>query len=276
MNRRILGALTLVCAITTNASDPSARTWRLTPDGSGDAPYLAAAMDSAAAGDTVLVAPGEYVIESTIVTDGIVLRSETGPLHTRFTSAVGTSGALVCSGLDEPTEISGIWFQGFPASGFTNGGVISIVHCNQIVVRGCVFVGNNKAGVSIFSESFTQIQSNTFANNTYSIYATLSSGIAFNNIFWDPIYGISALVAFACNDILNLSDLPILSRNGNFSLDPGFCAENNYRLASSSPCVAGNSPFGQACGLIGALPADCQTTSVETRTWGAVKALYRN
>jgi hypothetical protein len=40
-----------------------ARTWRVTVDGTGDAPTIEAAMDSAAAFDTVLVAPGEHVIE---------------------------------------------------------------------------------------------------------------------------------------------------------------------------------------------------------------------
>jgi predicted outer membrane repeat protein len=66
--------------------------------------------------------------------------------------------------------------------------------------------------------------------------------------------------------------------NGNFSADPQFCGvqgSTNYFLQSDSPCNAGNHPDGEPCGLIGAFPQGCGTVSTETRTWGAIKSIYK-
>jgi hypothetical protein len=64
----------------------------------------------------------------------------------------------------------------------------------------------------------------------------------------------------------------------NFSLDPEFCGlpeSGNYFLKSTSPCLPENNPFGFAV-PIGPLPQGCGTVAVEEKTWGGVKALYRD
>lgn len=63
--------------------------------------------------------------------------------------------------------------------------------------------------------------------------------------------------------------------NGNFSLDPQFCDldNRNFRLQASSPCLPGNHPQGDPCGLIGVYGSGC-ATAVEPTTWGAIKAHY--
>lgn len=59
MLRYVLAAVAALCA----ATPCDARTWYILPDGSGDAPTIRAGVDSAAAGDSVLVACGEYTNE---------------------------------------------------------------------------------------------------------------------------------------------------------------------------------------------------------------------
>lgn len=61
----------------------------------------------------------------------------------------------------------------------------------------------------------------------------------------------------------------------NMYLDPLFCDEEtgDFRIAIQSPCAPENSPEG--CGLIGALPAECDIVPVERITWGQIKAGYR-
>jgi hypothetical protein len=69
-----------------------------------------------------------------------------------------------------------------------------------------------------------------------------------------------------------------LGSNGNFELDPAFChlPSGDLTLYDISPCAPALAPPG--CGLIGALPVGCSTTSVrstQSTSWGAVKATFR-
>ena len=67
-----------------------------------------------------------------------------------------------------------------------------------------------------------------------------------------------------------------LGIEGNFARDPQFCdiAIGDLTLQGSSPCLPGNHPQGEDCGLIGAFDQGCGPTAVELSTWGAVKAAF--
>jgi hypothetical protein len=67
-----------------------------------------------------------------------------------------------------------------------------------------------------------------------------------------------------------------IGENGNICLDPQFCSDSpggdeNWSIQSDSPCA----PEQSGCGLIGAWDVGCGTTAAESRTWGGVKALFR-
>jgi hypothetical protein len=69
--------------------------------------------------------------------------------------------------------------------------------------------------------------------------------------------------------------------SGNMTQAPSFCHpmqcqgnwhERNFGVTMDSPCL----PENNSCGLlIGALSWGCTTTSIEPRSWGSIKAAYR-
>ena len=266
---RISSFLLLIAALLTPLSI-DARTWRITVDGTGDAPSIEAAMDSAAAWDTVLVAPGQHVIERVFLADGVVLIGEEGPTQTRLVPYPnpigGVQSRLVCRFLSRTTQISGFWFEGFG-----DEGAISATSGYNVEVSECVFV-RNEIGIAAYDWGILAIQHNTFFGNWTAIRIDGAYGHCWENIIWDRAYGLEGLNVW-CNDVLDLDDVTTY-RPGNFSLDPQFCGVDDYRIMASSPCAPGNVPLSNPCGFIGALPVGCAPTPVQERTWGGVKALY--
>jgi parallel beta-helix repeat protein len=260
------GFVVLAIGVSLAKTPADARTWRVTPDGTGDAPTLMAVMDSVSAGDTVLVAPGEFVITTVGVPDAVVVIGEEGPLETRIIPY----GFHVLSGFGcgDFAEVSGLWFDGF-----RNGagiGAVNVFNVTGARIYGCVFT-NNEFGISLFASSVT-IENNTFVGNNWALYGR-AGGWCHYNIIWDPVQDLGAFVT-TCNDVLRLEDVPEFWRPANFSADPQFCGADDFRIMTTSPCTPGNSPLGDNCLLIGALPVFCTPTVVEQRTWGQIKALY--
>jgi len=255
----------------------SARTWYIKADGTGDAPFIWSGIDSAVAGDTVLVGPGTYQVGSMEMKDGVILRSEAGPYLTKLnpTPDLPPTG-IACQQLVDPrTEISGFWFDGFPDP--AGLGTIWIRNCFNLHITNNILT-NNQVGIVLSSaggSNFVYVENNTMVGNVgFGIVGSLN-GIFQNNIVWDRALNVDAFVVVRCNDFLDLSDTRWFGIN--FQADPQFCgaAADNYFLQGDSPCAAGQSPLGAQCGLIGALPVGCSTTPVENKTWGAIKALYR-
>jgi hypothetical protein len=102
-----LAALLLVLFI---ASRLESRTWYINGGGTGDAPTIQAGVDSAAAGDTVLVGAGTYTDTTHVligaedravcvhVYKNIVLFAEKGPRETVIDYSTGDAGVYVASG----------------------------------------------------------------------------------------------------------------------------------------------------------------------------------
>jgi predicted outer membrane repeat protein len=128
--RRLLAFWLLACA----GTDPAAaRTWHVPQE----QPTIAAGLAAAAAGDTVLVACGDYAEYGLAMVEGVVLRSETGLADCVTVDAQGQGRVISCEDLSAATVIEGLTF----ANG--TGAAASGVFCNHAspVFRDCAVVG---------------------------------------------------------------------------------------------------------------------------------------
>lgn len=150
---RTLGLVVLL------VSPSFAATWVVFPDGTGDAPTIPAAMDSASTGDEVLVMPGVYSWSSQgasgedmiSVTPGVEVRSASGPAAT-IIDAEGMGRVIASVGGDATTVIEGFTITGGAGTGHGGGIFLS---SSDAVVRGNVIHGNTsvKDGAGVYTES---------------------------------------------------------------------------------------------------------------------------
>lgn len=173
-----------------------ARTWHVEVNGSGDAPTIQAAVDSAAAGDVILVGPGRYTWANqgggdpdyamiTILRgqNGFTIRSATGPGST-ILDAQHNGRVMFIQGLN------GITVEGFtmtggeaPVTGYQAGGALW-VHLSSDVVRNCVFVDNHAqtgagiwcGGVSTFTVEDCEFRDNVATSGAAIFFINSTTG----------------------------------------------------------------------------------------------------
>jgi predicted outer membrane repeat protein len=123
-------------------------TWYITPDGTGDAPTIQAGVDSASAGDTVLVACGTYYgcpyVEpsgsraSIRMKSGLTLRSETGDPTCAVIDAQQEGRVMICD------SVLGSGVQGFTfKGGLAPDGGGAIFLDSDLTLDNVVFTGNS-------------------------------------------------------------------------------------------------------------------------------------
>jgi hypothetical protein len=147
-------AACLLGALAVPAAGVSARTWRIDPDGSGDAPTIQAGIDSAQAGDTVLLAAGTYRWSSQGGTGGSMLHLAPGvSLRGESGAAATVLDAEMQGRLLSCAHVGAVLIEGLT---FTNGrqlspedvqgGAIDVRGSSTPTIRACVFRGNEVNG----------------------------------------------------------------------------------------------------------------------------------
>jgi parallel beta-helix repeat protein len=140
----------------------SARTWLVTDDGGGDAATIQAGIDSAAAGDTVLVGAGTYTGAGNCNIDfsgkAVTLRSESGPGVTTIDCGGTSSGISFLSGEDASSVVQGLEIRNALDSG---------IYCRQAAptIRDCIVVEGVGHGVLCQAGGSPTIQGSTIAGN---------------------------------------------------------------------------------------------------------------
>src|SRR5262245_31917411 len=131
------------------ASDAGARTWLVGPDGSGDAPTIQAAFDSAVAGDQVVLAPGTYTRSSQGVPSGPPIATlEAGVALLGEAGAPSTivDGQNVAANILRGHDVGSVVVEGitFRAAGeqFTDTRAVYITGAASPTFRACVFDRN--------------------------------------------------------------------------------------------------------------------------------------
>jgi hypothetical protein len=134
--------------------NPNKRIWRINSAKTGDAPTIQAGVDSAGAGDLILVAPGRYtwsgqgtgtdygmIFYNRGVT-GFELRSETGP-ETTILDAQRKGRLMYIMGYND-VVIDGFTFTKGEAAelGYYCGGALE-THLTSPTIRNCVFTDNH-------------------------------------------------------------------------------------------------------------------------------------
>ncbi|MGD9141281.1 MAG: hypothetical protein PVJ42_07050 [bacterium] len=131
------------------ASPLLARTWTVNTAGTGDAPTIQAGLDSAGAGDTVLVECGTYYEHDIVMKSEVVLTSDTGLPDCVSIDAQGLGRVFYCDGLYWTTTISGFTITGGYAAGdfpeIEGGGAYCSGGTEGAFTR-CLFKGNSADG----------------------------------------------------------------------------------------------------------------------------------
>lgn len=110
-----------------------ARTWNVPTD----APTIQAGIDSASAGDDVLVAPGQYMEHDIRMRPGIWLHSQQGPASTTIDANQQGLGVF-CRDLQESVTIEGFTIRNGRTTDANGGGIRCLR--SQVALRNCTVV----------------------------------------------------------------------------------------------------------------------------------------
>jgi predicted outer membrane repeat protein len=222
-------------------TSPLCRTWYVAVDGTGDAPTIQAAVDSAGPGDEILVGPGRYtwadqggemfgLLTFYRYNHHFTMRSVAGPEVT-ILDAQGQDRVIFFQGYNHVT-LDGFTITGgdAPASDDYIGGGICVHIAEGDVIRNCIFTGNTAdvgAGFWATSRCNTRLENCTFTGNHARVFA---AGIGVG-------YSQSLLTVSGCTVVGNTCD----QRGAGIALSQSTVLVENTLFADN---VAGESGGG--------------------------------
>ena len=115
------------------------RTWYILPDSTGDAPTVQAGIDSASAGDTVLLACGTYYEYDIVMKSGITLAGESEDPACTVIDAQDRGHVISGDGLGGSTTIEALTITG----GYKSGGGGIFLLDSDARIRNCMIAGNH-------------------------------------------------------------------------------------------------------------------------------------
>jgi hypothetical protein len=206
----------------------------------------------------------------------------------------GSGGAILASDYNAGIQITNCWFEDCSAEG--GGGAVSLTGTGPNAISNCVFRNNRVTlpggapgalmvgfgtiqvtGCTFFESAATHTQlagalllilgtstvtHNVFAGTTKGVAMDLSGTVVTGggcNVFWDNPDGDVVGYTLASSDRV---------------VDPQFCDPDSgdFTVTTLSPCLPAHS---QGCGQIGARGWGCEPISIDPKSWGEIKAGYR-
>ena len=264
--KKLLNIITILLCI--SAQSAYSKTWHIYSDGSGDAPTVAAAIDSALAGDTILVAPGSYITGDDIglnINKSVHLISEEGPENTSLHVLYTFEGSPVVTlfNLDSNSSLIGFtihsgnpWWG--PAGGIYVRNSSTLIQNN--IIRDNKYSFGGAGGIYCEDGGSPIIRKNLIYNNEGSagsaIYikncsATIDSNtIAYNSSYEDIMPAGTVVID---------TDQPVIIANNIIVYNEGLssggdiagihCVSDNSNITIICNCVFGNTPinYGGFC-----------------------------
>lgn len=293
---RLLILLVLVVALM--AGGLQARVWYVYSDGSGDAPTIKAAVDSAAAsGDQIMVSGGQYY-EENIDIDGkdVMMDALTGIVYI-IAPSHGSGTAFIIRNVSSVFMLNSYNISGFGtavsvenaspnlnfmtvtdcAEGIRVTGAASAPYFTYALIDSCVTAFDIQQGSGV------TVQNHTIVNCTTGVSVAAGVVTLIRNIIYGCDVGVvcGGSVSLQCNNLYNNnSDYTGCSPGAtDFYTDPMFCfltppSPGKYYLHQDSPCWTGSNPCGLSVGTFTSIYG-CAGEGVEEKTWGAIKRMYR-